>query len=84
MNKLEEVRVSLSVGGSQSRLMGVVAGVDGKEGVSAGVHGGAVGVLGSGMWDVFTDETGREDESGADLSVTGVGGGALTEGLADD
>lgn len=86
MNKLEEVRVSLSVGGSQSRLMGVVAGVDGKEGVSAGVHGGAVGVLGSGMWEdgVFTDETGREDESGADLSVTGVGGGALTEGLADD
>ncbi len=72
------------MGGSQSRLMGVGAGVDGKESVGAGVHGGAVGVLGSGTWEgrVFADETGREEESG--FSVAGVGGGALTEGLVDE
>lgn len=70
------------MGGSQSRVIGVGAGVEGKEG--AGVHGGAAGVLGSGTWvgGVFADEMGREEES--DLSVTGVAGGALTEGLADD
>lgn len=86
MNRLEEGSVSLSVWGSQSRLVGVGAGVDGKEGLVAGVDGGAVGVLGSGMWvgGVFADETGREEESEADLSVTGVGGVALTEGLAAD
>lgn len=72
--------MSLSVGGSQSRLLGVEAGVDGKEGVGAGVHGGAGGVLGCGTWDggAFAEV------SEADLSVTGVGSGALTEGLADD
>lgn len=69
------------MGGSQSRLIGVGAGVDGREGVGAGVHGGAVGVLGSGT---FADETGREEASEADLSMTGVEGGAPTEGLADD
>lgn len=76
--------MSLSVGGSQSRLLGVEAGVDGKEGVGAGVHGGAGGVLGCGTWEggVFADETGREEVS--DLSVTGVGRGALTECLADE
>lgn len=83
MNRLEEGRVSLSVGGSQSRLVGVGAGVDGEEGLDAGVDGGAVGVLG-GEGGVFADETGREEESEADLSTTGVGGGALTEGLAAD
>lgn len=74
------------MGGSQSRLVGVGAGVDGEEGLVAGVDGGAVGVLGGGMWEggVFADETGREEESEADLSTTGVGGGALTEGLAAD
>lgn len=72
MNRLEEGRVSLSVGGSQSRLMGVGAGVDGKEVVGAGVHGGAVVVLGGWTWAgrVLVDETGREEESEADLSVT--------------
>lgn len=81
MNRLEEGRVSLSVGGSQSRPLGV----GGKEGVVAGVHGGAVGVLGGGTWEgrVFADETGREEVSEAGLSETGGGGGALTEGLAD-
>lgn len=65
-------------------MMGVEAGVEGRQG--AGVHGGAVGVLGIGTWvgGVFAVETGREEESEADLSETGVGGGALTEGLADD
>ena len=63
------------MGGSQSRLMGVGAGVEGRDGVGAGVHGGAVGVLV--FWWVFADE------SEAGLSTTGVGGGALTEGLAD-
>lgn len=59
-------------------------GVDGREGVGARVHGGAVGILGGRTWeeDVFADDTGREEES-EDLSVTGVGGGTLTEGLAD-
>lgn len=74
------------MGGSQSRLLGVGAGVDDKEGVGAGVHGGAEGVLGSGTWEggVFSDETGREEVSEADLSVTSGGGGALSESLADD
>lgn len=76
LNRLEDGRVSLSVGGSQSRLMGVAAGVDGKEGVGAGVHGGAAGVLDSGAWEggLFAGEE----------SETGVGGGALTKGLAED
>lgn len=74
MNRLEEGRVSLSVGGSQSRLMGVGAGVDGKEGVGAGVHGAPVVVLGGWI------RPGGEEESEADLSVTG----ALTEDLAED
>lgn len=80
MNRLEEGRVSLSVGGSQSRLLGV----GGKEGVGAGVHGGAEGVLGSGAWEgrVFVDEMGGEEVSQAGLSVTG--GGALADGLAED
>lgn len=45
-----------------------------------------MGVLGSGTWEggVFADEMGRDEESETDLSMTGVGGGALTEGLADD
>ncbi len=60
--------------------MGAGAGVEGME----GVHGGAVGVLGSGMLDWVFAETGREEESEADLSMTGVGGGALTAGLTDD
>ncbi|KAA8595134.1 hypothetical protein FQN60_012269, partial [Etheostoma spectabile] len=83
---LEEGRGSLSVGGSQSRLLGVGAGVDDKEGVGAGVHGGAEGVLGSGTWEggEFSVETGREEVSEADLSVTSGGGGALSDGLADD
>lgn len=57
--------------------------MEGKEG--AGVHGGAVGVLGRGMWvgGVLADETGRE-ESVDDLWMTDVGGSALTEDLADD
>lgn len=82
MNRLEAGRVSLSVGGSQSLLMGVGAGVDGEERVGAGVHGGAVVVLGGWTWAgrVLVDETGREEESEADLSVTG----ALTEDLAED
>lgn len=86
MNRLEEGSVSLSVGGSQSRVMGVGAGVDGSEGVGTGVYGGTVGVLGSGTWEggVFADEMGRDEESETDLSMTGVGVGALTEGLADD
>lgn len=75
MNRLEEGRVSLSVGGSQSRLLGVGAGVDGREGVGAGVHGGAEGVFGG--------EACEGGEEVSDLSVTGVGGGALTEALAD-
>lgn len=86
LNRLEEGRVSLSVGGSQSRPLGVGAGVDGKEVFGAEVHGGAEGVLGGGTWEggVMTDEIGREEASEAGLSETGVGGGALTEDLADD
>lgn len=58
----------------------------GREGVGAGVHGGTVGVLPSGTWEggVLADELGRDKESVADLSMTGVGGGPLPEGLADD
>lgn len=60
-------------------------GVDGREGVGARVDGRAVGVFGGGTWedDVFADDRGREEES-EDLSVTGVGGGTLIEGLADN
>lgn len=54
--------------------MGVGAGVDGKEGVGAGVHGAPVVVLGGWI------RPGGEEESEADLSVTG----ALTEDLAED
>lgn len=45
-----------------------------------------MGVLGGGMQvaGVFTDETRREERSEAGLSVTGVDGGAMTGGLADD
>lgn len=64
MNRLEEGRVSLSIGGSHSRLMGVGAGVDGMEVVGAGVHGGAVAALGGWTW------AGRKEESETDLSVT--------------
>ena len=65
------------MGGSHSRLIGVGAGVEGREG--AGVPGGAMGFLGIGTWveGVFAIET-RREESEADLSVAG----ALTEGLA--
>jgi len=75
LNRLEEGR------GSQSRPLGVGAGVEGREGVGAGVQVGAEGALEGGTWEVFADETGREEES--DLSVTDGGGGELTEGLAD-
>lgn len=49
------------------------------------MDGRAVGVFGGGTWedDVFADDRGREEES-EDLSVTGVGGGTLIEGLADN
>lgn len=71
------------MGGSQSR-----PGVACKEGVGARVHGDAVGVLAGGTWEegVFADDTGSEGGSEVGLSVTGVdgGGGAVTEGLADD
>lgn len=45
-----------------------------------------MGVLGSETWEegVLADEMGIQEGSEADLSVTGVGGGALAEGLADD
>lgn len=78
LNKLEEKRVSLSVGGSQSRITGVRAEVDGNEGVGAGLPGGTLSVLGDGTWAgrVFVDGEGREEES-----VIGVGGGVLTEGM---
>lgn len=84
MNRLEEGgKVSLSVGGSHLRpatvwagLMGVVAGVGGMEGVGAGVHGGA----GTTLDRVLVRDTG----SGVGLSVTGVGGGALTADLFVD
>lgn len=66
--------------------MDVGAGVEGKDRVGAGVREGAVGVLGSGTCEegVFADKTEGEDESVTDLSLTGVGGGALAAGLADD
>lgn len=78
MNRLEDGSASLSVGGSQSQVMGVGAGVEGREGAGAGVHGGAVGVLGSRTWG----GGGRDEESDVDLSATGVGGGALGGALA--
>lgn len=78
LNRLEEGRLSRSVGGSQSRLVGVGAGVEGREGVGAGVQGGAVGVLGRKLLagGMLADEAGMVSE--ADLSETGVAGGTLS------
>lgn len=58
------------MGVSQSRVMEAGPGVD----------RGAAGVFG---WEKGADDAEREEASEADLSVTGVGGGALTECLAD-
>lgn len=81
LNRLEEGSASLSVGGSQSRVMGVQPGVDGREGVGARVLGGVLADV-TREEGAFADSMGTED--GSDLSETGVGGGAPAEGLADD
>lgn len=67
MNRLEDGSVSLSMGGSQFRVMGVSRG----GGVGAGVVGGTVGVLDRGRW-----------ESWGGLSVT-LGAGASVVAGAD-
>lgn len=79
LKRLEEERLSLSAGGSQSRLTAAEPGVGGREGA-----GPLAFVFGGRVWGerVFAGDGG--ESSAADLSVTAVGGGALTEGLDDD
>lgn len=66
--------------------MDIGAGVPGKNRLGAGACEDAVGVLSCGTREeeVLADETDGEEKSLAVLSLTGVGGGALTASLAAD